>query len=492
MAGRRELLFVEEMYRADAAAAAAGVPSLSLMEAAGTAVAGALRRRWRPRRLAVLCGPGNNGGDGYVVARLLAARGWPVRVFALGDPATLRGDAAVNAGRWKGPLQPLTPACLDDDPLVVDALFGAGLTRPLDGVAAAVIDAINQRGLECIGVDVPSGVDGNTGEVRGTAPRCRVTVTFFRAKPGHLLLPGRELVGELTVADIGIPETVLGPIAPRAFANGPPLWLDRFPWPRPAGNKYSRGHALVVGGETMTGAARLAAEAARRVGSGLVTIAADAAAYAIYASGQPGTIVARVASTDAFSQLIADARKNAILIGPGAGADARTRDRVLAILGQRRTTVLDADALTVFRDDPATLFKAIGGPCILTPHDGEFARLFAAVGDKITRTRAAAAASGAVVLLKGSDTVIAAPDGRVAINTAAPPELATAGSGDVLAGIILGLATQGLAAFEAACAGAYIHGRGASMLGCGLIAEDIIAALPAVLSELRQTERAGA
>ncbi len=491
MAGRHALLFVEEMYRADAAAAAAGVPSLSLMEAAGAAVARAVRSRGTPRRVAVLCGPGNNGGDGYVVARLLAARGWPVGVFALGDPATLRGDAAVNAGRWRGPVKPLAVSCLDDAPLVVDALFGAGLTRPIDGVAAEVIDAINQRRLDCIGVDVPSGVDGNTGAVRGTAPRCRTTVTFFRAKPGHLLLPGRDLVGELIVADIGIPEAVLGSIAPMAFANEPAAWLDCFPWPGAGGNKYSRGHALVIGGDAMTGAARLAAAAARRVGSGLVTIAADAAAFAIYASDQPGTIVANLAGAEAFGELIADARKNAILIGPGAGVDARTRDRVLAILAQRRTTVLDADALTVFRDDPATLFQAIDGPCILTPHDGEFARLFCNAGDKITRTRAAAVASGAVVLLKGSDTVVAAPDGRVAINTAAPPELATAGSGDVLAGIILGLAAQGLAAFEAACAGAYIHGRGGSMVGCGLIAEDIIAAVPAVLGELRQSRRAG-
>lgn len=479
-----ELLTVEQMYRADAAAAEAGVPSLSLMEAAGTAVARVVRQRWTPRRVAVLCGPGNNGGDGYVVARLLAARGWPVRVFFLGDPAKLHGDAAVNARRWQGPISPLTTASLEGEPLVIDALFGAGLARPLDGVAAAVINDVNRRGLACVGVDVPSGVDGDSGEVRGTAPRCRATVTFFRAKPAHLLLPGRDLAGESIVADIGIPATVLGPIAPCTFANGPSLWLDGFPWPGSQGNKYSRGHAVVVGGETMTGAARLAASAARRVGAGLVTITADGASHVIYASGPPGTIVAPVADAAAFTAFIADPRLNALLIGPGAGADARTRHRVLEILALRRKTVLDADALTVFRDDPASLFQAIECPCVLTPHEGEFARVFDPTGDRLTRTRRAAALSGAVVLLKGSDTVIAAPDGRAAINTGAPPNLATAGSGDVLAGITVGLLAQGLPAFEAACAAAYIHGRGAAGAGCGLIAEDVIDAVPEVLNVL--------
>lgn len=479
-----ELLSVADMYSADAAAAASGIPSLSLMEAAGTAVARVIRQRWTPRRVAVLCGPGNNGGDGYVVARLLAARGWPVRVYALGDPTALRGDAAVNAARWRGPTGPLTPASLDGDPLVVDALFGAGLTRPVDGVAAAVIDEINRRELECVGVDVPSGVDGDSGAVQGTAPRCRATVTFFRAKPGHALLPGRDLAGVVVVADIGIPVSVLGSITPRTFLNAPALWLDCFPWPRAQANKYARGHGLVVGGETMTGAARLAAEAARRVGSGLVTIAADSRAHAIYAGGQPGTIVANIESAASFADLIADPRINALLIGPGAGTDQRTRERVQQILALRRSTVLDADALTVFRDDPAALFTAIDSACVLTPHEGEFARIFNLTGDRLTRARRAAAASGAVVLLKGSDTVIAAPDGRATINTGAPPELATAGSGDVLAGIILGLSAQGLPAFEAACAGAYIHARSAVRFGRGLIAEDLVDAIPWVLDTL--------
>lgn len=478
------LLSVEEMYRADSLAMQGGVPGLTLMETAGTAIARAIRRRFRPRPVAVLCGPGNNGGDGFVVARLLAAEGWPVRLGLLGAPDALKGDAGANAKRWRRPIQPLHPDLLAGDPLVVDALFGAGLARPLDGIARTLIEAINARGLDCIGVDVPSGVHGDSGEVLGVAPRCRLTVTFFRAKPGHLLLPGRALCGELIVADIGIPAAALDAIRPATFENGPALWQDDLPRPALTGNKYHRGHAVVAGGDEMTGAARLAAEAARRIGAGLVTIAAAPSVHAIYAAGRPGTIVARIADANALQALCSDPRRNAILIGPGAGVSAQTRERVLMLLGLVKPCVLDADALTVFRHDPESLFAAIKAPCVLTPHEGEFARLFADSGGKLTRARAAAARSRAVVLLKGADTVIAAPDGQAAINANAPPTLATAGSGDVLAGLILGLLAQGVPAFMAAGTAVWLHGRAASMVGPGLIAEDLIDAVPQTLAML--------
>jgi NAD(P)H-hydrate epimerase len=479
------LLTVEEMYRADAAAAASGVASLALMEAAGGAVAREIRRRWRPRRVAVLCGPGNNGGDGFVVARLLAERGWPVTVGLLGEADRLRGDAAVNAARWTGPLAPLAESLVDGDPLVVDALFGAGLGRPVDGIAAEVVAAINRRRLDCVAVDVPSGVHGDSGQVLGIAPRCRATVTFFRAKPGHLLFPGRGLCGQRVVADIGIPAAVLGDIGPRIFANGPGLWQGELHRPVAADSKYDRGHAVIAGGPTMTGAARLAADAARRAGAGLVTIVAAAESFAVYAAGSPGTIVHPVATDDEFAAYIGDARRNALLIGPGAGVSPLTRRRVLAALAAGKACVLDADAITVFGEDRETLFKAIEAPCILTPHEGEFRRLFAGDGDKLERARTAARTSGAVVLLKGADTVIAGPDGRAAINANAPPDLATAGSGDVLAGILVGLLAQGMAAFSAACAAAWIHGEAAARVGRGLVAEDLAAALPGVLQTLR-------
>ncbi len=309
------LLSVAEMYRADAAAAAAaGVPSLTLMEAAGGSVARAIRRRFSPRPVAVLAGPGNNGGDGFVVARLLAARGWPVRIFLLGSPDALKGDARINARRLQGPIGEVTTAALAREPLVVDALFGAGLARPIEGEAAAVLKAVNERALDCVGIDVPSGVAGDTGEImggenRGVAPACRLTVTFFRAKPGHLLYPGRGLAGDLVVADIGIPDSVLADIRPTTFANDPALWRDRFPSPAAAGNKYGRGHALVRGGAEMTGAGRLAADAARRIGAGLVSIACPRRAFALYAAGSPGTIVSPFDDAEAYARLVADRKR---------------------------------------------------------------------------------------------------------------------------------------------------------------------------------------
>ena len=480
------LLSVDEMYQADAAAIDGGVPGLDLMEAAGKGIVGEITGRWKPRPVAVLCGPGNNGGDGFVIARILNKSGWPVSLALLGEVDRLKGDAATNAGRWDGDVLPLDVNILDGDPLVVDALFGAGLTRALDGKAAAVIDDVNERGLDCVAVDIPSGVHGDSGAILGSAPQASLTVTFFRPKPGHFLMPGRARCGMLSVTDIGIPESVLEGIAPRTFYNGPELWSPGLPTPSIEGNKYSRGHAVIAGGAEMTGAARLAAQGGRRSGAGLVTIAAPAQAFAVYAAGEPGTIIKPLDSAADFTDLLSDPRKNAVLCGPGGGVTAETRDKALAALGANKACVLDADALSVFEGDAGALFAAIKGPCILTPHEGEFARLFGDLpGDKLSRARAAAEKSGAVVLLKGADTVIAAPDGRAAVNAVAPPTLATAGSGDVLAGIALGLLAQGMAAFEAASAAAWIHGRAAADFGGpGLIAEDLSDLIPDVLRQI--------
>ncbi|MFO1059545.1 MAG: NAD(P)H-hydrate dehydratase [Dongiaceae bacterium] len=474
------------MGRADAAAIAGGIPGIVLMEAAGKAVAAEAFRRWGPRPTLVLCGPGNNGGDGYVAARHLAAAGWPVRLAALVPASALKGDAALAAARWSGPAAPLDEAALADHPLVIDALFGAGLARPLEGAARALVEAVARRGLDCLGVDVPSGVHGDTGAVLGAAPPCRATVTFFRRKPGHLLLPGRVLCGELVVADIGIPDRVLDSIAPRQRESGPPAWRAALPVRRLDDHKYRRGHALLVAGGGMAGAIRLAARAARRVGAGLVSVAAPPESHAAVAADWPGTMLLPLGAPDDIPALLADSRRNALLIGPGAGADAATARRTRAILATRRPAVLDADALTAFAGDPAGLFAAIAGPCILTPHEGEFARLFdlpAGLG-KLERARRAAAASGAVVLLKGADTVIAAPDGAALINANAPPDLATGGSGDVLAGLAVGLLAQGVPALAAAAAAAWLHGAAAARFGPGLIAEDLVDSLPAVLRGL--------
>lgn len=481
------LLTPAEMAAADRAAIAAGIHGIELMEKAGRAVAAALAARWSARPMTVLCGPGNNGGDGFVAARRLAAEGWPVRLGLLGDAARLAGDAAHHAALWRGGIEPLTPSLLDGTALVIDAIFGAGLSRPVDGAARLMIEALARSGLPSVAVDVPSGLDGATGQVMGTAAPAALTVTFFRKKPGHLLLPGRVLCGETVLADIGIPAAVLHRIQPRTHENAPALWREAYPWPQLDGHKYRRGHALIAGGEVMTGAARLAAGAAARIGAGLVTVAAPQSAWPVYAAALTHVIVRPVARPEDFPELLADTRRNAILLGPGGGTGEAMRHNVLAALATRRAVVLDADALTVFAERRDMLFAAITGPCVLTPHDGEFARLFPDIqgGGKLARARAAARASGAVVLLKGADTVIAAPDGRAVVNANAPPDLATAGSGDVLAGLVTGLLAQELDPFRAAAAACWIHGAAAAAFGPGLVAEDIIESVPGALRRLK-------
>jgi ADP-dependent NAD(P)H-hydrate dehydratase / NAD(P)H-hydrate epimerase len=479
------LLTVAEMYRADELAIAGGVAGVVLMENAGRAVAEALMRRYDRTPVAMLCGPGNNGGDGFVAARHLVAAGWPVRLGLLGEVGKLSGDAAVMARRWSGQVEPLAPRVLDGAGVVVDALFGAGLARPLGGTAKAVVQAVNERGVPVIAVDVPSGVHGDSGRALDDfAIRATRTVTFFRRKPAHVLLPGRALCGEVIIADIGIPACVLDEIKPTCRLNGPARWRDALPRLGPASHKYTRGHAVVVGGgPSSTGAGRLSARAALRTGAGLVTLACPADALPINASQLTAVMVTPIAHVDALRNLLADRRKNALLIGPGSGLGDDACDATMTILATGRPTVLDADALTVLARVAGALPQAVRGPCVLTPHDGEFGRLFPDLTneDKISRARTAAARSQCVVLLKGADTVIAAPDGRVVVNDNAPPWLGTAGAGDVLAGIVLGLLAQGMPAFEAAAAAAWMHGVAAMRFGPGLIAEDLTEALPTVL-----------
>lgn len=468
-----ELLTPDEMYRADQLAMLAGVPSLTLMENAGRAVAEEIARRYGARPALVLCGPGNNGGDGFVIARCLKRWGWPVRLALLGGRQALKGDAAAMAALWDGDVE--QGVSIGGARLIVDALFGAGLSRDFP---EALAEAINDAGVPVVAVDVPSGLDGLTGMPRGGAVRADVTVTFFRRKPGHVLLPGRLLCGETIVADIGIPESVLEDIRPTACIN------EEIPAPRvwPDGHKYGRGHAVVVsGGPLNTGAARLAAQAALRSGAGLVTLSGEASALAVHAAQ-----VSAVMLSDAdLAALLSDKRKNAVLIGPAAGVGEATRDKVDAALMSGAAVVLDADALTSFADveERERLFRLVGmvpgRPVVMTPHGGEFSRLFNGLLEegqsRLEAAREAARRSGAVVVLKGADTVIAAPDGRARINVNAPPSLATAGSGDVLAGIVTGLLAQGLSAFEAAALAVWRHGEAANRHGArGLTAESLL------------------
>ena len=481
-----EVLSVEQMYAADRAAMAMGINGETLMEEAGRQTAQAILQKYGPKPIAILCGPGNNGGDGFVVARHLKKAGAQVAVALLGNKAKLKGDAAVMARRWRAKIWPLDDRVLNSACLVVDALFGAGLARDISGSARAVLETAEKRGLPIVSVDTPSGVHGDSGQILGYAPTAALTVTFFRPKSGHLLYPGRGHCGEVRVVEIGIPESVLATIKPETFANGPSIWLGAWPPLSTMGNKFSRGHAVVLSGPAgKSGAARLAAGAALRVGAGLVTVASPQGAVAEHAAQLNAVMIDSWRDVKGFRRLLSDLRRNAVCLGPGAGVGKQLRENVLTTLSLKKATVLDADALTSFAQGRKSLFGKLHKNCILTPHQGEFMRLFGVDGDKLQMTRAAAAECGAVVLLKGPDTVIAAPDGRAIINTNAPPQLATAGSGDVLAGFCTGLLSQGVPAFEAAAVACWLHGAAAIQLGSGLIAEDLAGALPSVLRKLR-------
>jgi hydroxyethylthiazole kinase-like uncharacterized protein yjeF len=460
-----ELLTPKEMAEADRLTIEAGISGPTLMENAGWAVARAIRKRFAPARTLVLCGPGNNGGDGYVVARLLAQAGWPVTVAATGAPH--KGtDAAVAAALWNGPSARFGPRTAGRAALVVDAVYGAGLSRDVDGVTADTLRAAKR----VVAVDVPSGLDGETGLVRGYAPQAALTVTFFRRKPGHVLQPGRALCGELVLADIGTPARVLSRIKPACFANGPGVW--RLRQATAAENKYTRGTVTVCGG-VMGGAARLASLAARHGGAGLASIAAEGM-LAGYAGTEAGTILLGAP----MARLLEDKRRQVWVCGPGLGVERAGRTLALLLRAERQV-VADADALTACAGKP----ELLRGAAVLTPHEGEFVRVFGAVsGSKLDAARAAARRTGAVVVFKGSDTVIAAPDGRAAINENAPPWLATAGSGDVLSGLVAAQLAQGLAPFDAAAAAVWLHGRAGQLAGPGLVAEDLCAHIAAAMA----------
>ncbi len=484
MAADGVLLTPAAMAAVDRAAIASGLPGAWLMENAGRAVTRAITARFAPQPVLVLCGPGNNGGDGYVVARLLQQAGWPVRLASSVDGAALKGDAAWAAASWRGPVEPLSVATLDGAGLVVDALFGAGLARPLEGVVREVVEALGS--IPVIAVDVPSGVDGATGAILGAAPAAVLTVTFCRHKPGHLLLPARSHCGEVILADIGIPDELVAKADEGLRANEPRLWSHLLPVRTADSHKYRFGHALVVGGpQETTGAARLAAMAALRIGAGLVSIACRPDALPVYAAHLTAVMTKPVSNAAALAALLGDGRLSGLLIGPGAAAGDATRELVHAVLAADRPTVLDAGALTSFADHRDALLTLLRPDCVLTPHDGEFARLFDLTGDRLGRARAASAACGAVVVLKGADTVVAAPDGRAAVQGWAPPALATAGTGDVLAGLVVGLLAQGVPAFEAAAAAVWLHAAAAREAGQGLIAEDLSVHIAGALAAAR-------
>ena len=494
-----EILTPAEMAEADRLTIAGGVPGRDLMEAAGRAVADkAAMMGERGASVLALAGPGNNGGDGFVAARLLAGQGFTVRLALLGKREALTGDAALAAADYDGLVEPLTAETPLDAALVVDALFGAGLARPLEGDIAALVNRVNEIPVPVLAVDLPSGIDGRTGVVCGAAIRATQTVTFFRLKPGHLLMPGRAHCGAVTIAQIGIADAVLETVKPRLFDNQPDQWRAAFPHLAPDGHKYDRGHALIVcGPPTRTGAARLAAHGALRIGAGLVTLASPPAALIVNAAHLTAIMIARMDGAEGLALILADKRFTAVAIGPAAGIGEETRNGVAACLESSAAVILDADALISFADRPEALWqqtKARRAPVLLTLHAGEFARIFPDLGaiggddagqetqmSKVERARAAAERCGCAVIFKGADTVVAMPDGRASICSHGPPYLATAGSGDVLTGIAAGLLAQQMPLFEAACATVWLHADAARRFGPGLIAEDLPDQLPSVI-----------
>lgn len=471
---------------------------LMLMENAGAAVACvALERFGGAARVHVLCGPGNNGGDGYVAARILRGSGMDVSLYPYGAPRA-GSDAEEAAQRCTVEVQdPARFAPLSGD-IVIDAIFGAGLTRALPENVRAALNTARSAGARIVAVDLPSGVNGDSGSDLGGAVPADVTVTFFRKKPGHLLFPGRALCGELVVSDIGVRSGVFNESPPTVFENSPAIWRGALPRLDRDTHKYARGHAAVFSGARhATGAARLSAMAAQRAGAGAVTILGQPDALDVHAAHVTSVMLRACAPDDAYDRLTSLKGCRACVLGPGYGDLATARRIAISLLREAGATgirlVLDADGITAFAGESATLFEAAragdGAAMVLTPHEGEFARLFPDVAEdralsKLDKAIISAKRANAIVLYKGPDTVIASPDGRAVINTNATPALATAGSGDVLAGLIGGLLAQGMPVFEAACAAAWLHGEAGRAAGSLAIAEDILANVAPALSPL--------
>ncbi|MEQ3650944.1 NAD(P)H-hydrate dehydratase [Hyphomonas sp.] len=478
----RPILTPQEMRAAEADLFSKGTDSFDLMQRAGNAVAEFVHAKWPEGRIQVLCGPGGNGGDGFIAAAKLAKLWREVEVFCLVGKEALTGDAAKAAAEWDGEIKPLETALEAPHDIVLDALFGGGLARPLDGIAAKLAE----RGGRVVSIDVPSGIDGESAKPLGPCFRAEGTITFAALRPAHVLLPGAAYCGGVFVSDIGVP------VQTHLLENSPLLWGRNLPQPGQGSHKHARGHLAVVSGNAAsTGAARLAGRAGLRAGAGLVTLLSPPDAVAVNASHLTAIMLKEVANAEQIRETIESA--STVILGPAAGINTGTRKNVECLLSTAAKAVLDADALTVFADDQNALYKQLRTDDLITPHVGEFKRIFGDLLDtevnKVEATRKAAQMAGCVVLLKGPDTVIAKPDGMAIVNTHATRWLATAGSGDVLAGIAGGLMAQGVDTFTAAAMASWLHGEAGRRVGAGLISEDLEAQLPDILSALHGEHR---
>jgi len=479
-----EVLTTEEMREAELSAINEGIKSFSLMEAAGFSVASQIIESFKPCYIMVLCGSGNNGGDGFITAQKLKEEGWNITIASMVKRNKLKGDAALAAQKWDGEIKDLNSnLSVHNIEIVVDAIFGTGFKGELSPELITLFNKIKVRKIPVIAVDIPSGINATTGIVAEDTLKAQLTVTFCRKKIGHLLLPSKNLCGKIITSDILITDKQVASINSNSFENTPALWLKDFPIAKEDEHKYNRGHSLIFGGKIRTGAACLAAKASQKIGAGLTTIISQEDSLNIYKLYRASLMVDEFNNIDEFKNILRDEGKNAILIGSGSGIDIK--EYIDAIFSFNKYIVLDADVFSAYKNKPSELLENLSENCVLTPHEGEFKRLFPNLtGNKLDRAREAAKISNAIIVLKGGDTIIAAPDRTAVINTNAPPSLATAGSGDVLAGMITGLMAQGMPPFMASSAAVWLHGESARNYGFGLTAEDIISNISKTLNNL--------
>lgn len=486
-----EILTAEEMRRVDQAAIAGGTKGIELMTAAGQAVVQRIMQDYTTCPVLVLCGKGNNGGDGFIVASLLEKSGWPVRVACLAKTTDLKGDTALAAKTFSGKIEALNSNLgIKDARIVVDAVFGTGFTGTLEPELVTLFDKVRAKAPVVVAVDLPSGIEADSATIAEGTLKADITVTFCRRKVAHMIYPARAMCGRIVRSDIGIDDATVSAQNALAFENNPALWLASLPVPDAASNKFTRGHVSVYGGTCRTGAAALSARAAQRAGAGLVSIASPQASELYYRLAAASLMVDTCDTLDEYKAILADERRNAVVIGPGAlpaqGGEEDLRAAVAAVIETPKAAVFDGDVFRAFEHHPSHLLGHLDpARHVLTPHAGEFLRLFGSPeGCKLDQARAAAKKANAIVVYKGPDTIIAAPEGLAVIDVSGPPTLATAGSGDVLAGMIAGFAAQGMPPFFAACAAVYLHSQSARLHGLGLTAEDIISNIHQALNNL--------
>jgi len=466
------------------------LPGYKLMENAGGEIFKIIKKKFKKKnKIKILCGPGNNGGDGFVVAKLLKENGYlNVDLFSLLAKKELKGDAKLAANNFNGKLKSFSNFKVSSDDLIIDGLFGSGLKKNISGNLKRIIEKINLKKPYCISIDIPSGINGDTGEIQGIAIQSKDTITFTRRKPGHLLTPGKEYCGNLITVDIGINLKNLG-FKPKIFENHPDNWKNNFPWPNQKSHKYTRGYSLIICGEKMTGASRLAARGAARIGCGLICLGVPRKAFNIYATENPIALIEKVEDEKDLNALFKDKRINTILIGPGLGISHKKLKLILKTVKEKgRTIVLDADAL---KNNFKKIVSKNKTRIVITPHQGEFSQVLKSLKIKNTKNKFLSA-NGFVkktkinLILKGNITIISSQDGRISINTNTSPFLATGGSGDVLAGMITGLIAQKMDIFNACCAAVWIHGEIGKLKGPGLIAEDLPEMIPKVLKKIKK------